>query len=318
MKLSTVLSNPLSIPASICQPCLALLCLLLVAPLTQAQNSRLVAAGAAVEQIGSGFAFLEGPVSDTRGNLYFTDINNNRIHQLDANGVLTILRQPSNYANGLNLDLDGALLICEQSGQRLSKLNSDGTVTVIADSFNGLPFNSPNDVWVHRNGSLYFTDPRYNYPEGEPSQPGEYVYLVSKDRSNVSAVITDVPKPNGVIGTEDGAYLYVSSTALLKVFRYDINRDFSVGNRIEFADQGSDGMTLDEHGNLYLTWAGKVSIYSPDGQLIEEIELPESPANVGFGGIDGKTLYMTARTGLYSIRMNVTSSRLLDRVLQYQ
>ena len=213
--------------------------------------------------------------------------------------------------------MDGSLLICEQSAQRITRLDSRGNTTVVADSYNGQPFNSPNDIWLHRNGSLYFTDPRYSYPQGELSQPGEYVYRIAADRQSVSAVITDVPKPNGIIGTEDGAHLYVASTELRKVFRYDINPDGSVGNRIEFADQGSDGMTLDERGNVYLTWAGQVSIYSPEGTLIRRIDVPENPANVAFGGEDGHTLYITARTGLYSLAMNVVSSRfrysMLDR-----
>lgn len=289
-------------------------------PFTALQAASLKAPGAEVELVAGGFAFVEGPVRDDQGNLFFTDIDNNRIHRLGTDGELSTVLEPSGHANGLTFDIDGSLLICQQSEQRIGKLQSRGNVSSVTDSYQGAPYNSPNDIWVHRNGSLYFTDPRYTYPEGEPSQPGEYVYRVNPDRESVMAVVTDVPKPNGIIGTEDGANLYVSSTALRKVFRYDINPDGSLGNRQEFADQGSDGMTMDERGNVYLTWAGKVSIYSPDGRLLEEIDVPENPANVGFGGRDGQTLFITARTGLYSIRMNVVSSRyaysMMDRKLQ--
>jgi gluconolactonase len=290
-------------------PGLVVLLCLLAPLLASGQNPGLVRAGSDVELVAGGFAFLEGPVRDYDGNLLFTDINNNRIHRLSTAGEIETLLEPSNHANGLTLDVDGSLLICEQSAQRISRLNPNGGTSVIVSEYAGAPFNSPNDIWLHRNGSLYFTDPRYSYPEGEPTQAGEYVYRVDPARETVTAVITDVPKPNGIIGTEDGAHLYVASTDLRKVFRYDINPDGSVGNRLEFADQGSDGMTMDERGNVYLTWAGRVSIYSPDGQLIEEIEVPENPANVAFGGSDGHTLYITARTGLYSLRMNVVSSR---------
>ncbi|MCI5105174.1 MAG: SMP-30/gluconolactonase/LRE family protein [Pseudomonadales bacterium] len=277
--------------------------------LVSAQNTGLIRAAAKVELVADGFAFLEGPVRDKAGNLLFTDINNNRIHRLSPAGLIETLLEPSYHANGLTLDVDGSLLICEQSGQRISRLNADGSRSVVVSEYNGAPFNSPNDIWLHRNGSLYFTDPRYRYPEGEPSQAGEYVYRVDPARETVAAIITDVPKPNGIIGTEDGAHLYVASTELRKVFRYDINPDGSVGNRLEFADQGSDGMAMDERGNLYLTWAGQVSIYSPAGELLQQIAVPENPANVAFGGVDGHTLYITARTGLYALRMNVVSSR---------
>lgn len=282
------------------------------------QSAALISAGAEVELVADGFGFLEGPVRALDGSLYFTDIDNNRIHRLTGTNNISVALEPSNHANGLTLDLDGSVLICAQSGQRITRLQSRNSTEVIVSEYEGQPFNSPNDIWVHRNGSFFFTDPRYRYPEGEPTQAGEYVYWVSQDRGEVKAIVTDVPKPNGIIGTEDGAHLYVASTELRKVFRYDINPDFTVSNRMEFADQGSDGMAMDERGNLYLTWAGKVSVYSAAGELIEEIDVPQNPANVAFGGGEGRTLYMTARTGLYSLRMNVVSSRyaygMLDRM----
>jgi gluconolactonase len=270
---------------------------------------QLIATQAQVIEVASGFGFLEGPVADQLGNLFFTDINNNIVHKMTASGLISAAYSPSNHANGLTLDLDGSLLICEQSGQRISKLAADGSVSMVVNTYADKPFNSPNDLWVNPNGSIYFTDPRYNFPPGEVSQDGEYVYLISPDRSHVVPVITDIPKPNGVVGTEDGMYLYIASTELRKVFRFDINADGSLNNRIEFADQGSDGMTLDQHGNVYLTWVGGVSVRNPQGEQIEFIQTPQMPANVGFGGADGKTLFMTARTSLYSIKMNVTASR---------
>ena len=274
-----------------------------------AAESGLIAPGAEVIEVQGGFGFLEGPVSDAVGNLYFTDIDNNRLHKLAPTGNLSSFHEPSNRANGLTLDLDGGLLICEQEAGRLVKMDGSGNITVVADGYQGKPFNSPNDAWVHPSGSIYMTDPRYQYPVGSLAQDGEYVYRISADHQQVSAIITDIPKPNGVVGTEDGQTLYIASTELRKVFRYDIASNGEVSNRTEFADQGSDGMTLDENGNVYLTWVGGVSIRNPAGEEIEFIETEQMPANVGFGGRDGRTLFMTSRTSLYSLQMNVEASR---------
>ncbi len=300
------MKNPMR---SHCYPLSLLLFLTLMAQTTLGAESGLIADGAQVVEVQGGFAFIEGPVSDAVGNLYFTDIDNNRLHKLAPTGDLSSFHEPSNRANGLTLDLDGGLLICEQEAQRLVKMDANGNISVIADGYQGKPFNSPNDAWVHPNGSIYMTDPRYQYPQGSLAQDGEYVYRISPQRNEVTAIITDIPKPNGVVGTEDGKTLYIASTELRKVFRYTINEDGSVANRTEFADQGSDGMTLDEHGNVYLTWLGGVSIRNPSGEQIDFINTEQMPANVGFGGRDGKTLFMTARTSLYSLQMNVEASR---------
>ena len=275
----------------------------------QTQRGGLIADGAELVEVRSGFGFLEGPVSDRSGDLHFTDINNNRIWRLTAGGEFEIAVEPANYPNGLTLDLDGSLLICEQGAQRVTRMDAAGAVSVVADSYNGAPFNSPNDLWVHPDGSIYFTDPRYRIPAGPLTQPGEYVYRIAPDRQSVEAVVTDIPKPNGIVGTEDGRTLYLASTENAKIYRFDIAADGSLENRAEFADQGSDGMTLDERGNVYLTWIGGVSIRNPEGAEIEFIETPQMPANVTFGGGDGRTLYLTARTSLYSLRMNVVASR---------
>ncbi|MBT5719174.1 MAG: SMP-30/gluconolactonase/LRE family protein [Gammaproteobacteria bacterium] len=292
-----------------CYPLSFLLFLTFTAQTTLGAESGLIADDAQVVEVQGGFAFIEGPVSDAVGNLYFTDIDNNRLHKLAPTGDLSSFHEPSNRANGLTLDLDGGLLICEQEAQRLVKMDANGNISVIADGYQGKPFNSPNDAWVHPNGSIYMTDPRYQYPQGSLAQDGEYVYRISPQRNEVTAIITDIPKPNGVVGTEDGKTLYIASTELRKVFRYTINEDGSVANRTEFADQGSDGMTLDEHGNVYLTWLGGVSIRNPSGEQIDFIRTEQMPANVGFGGRDGKTLFMTARTSLYSLQMIVEASR---------
>lgn len=272
-------------------------------------NPSLVAEGAQLRQIEGNFAFLEGPVSDRDGNLFFTDIDNNRILRLSSGGEISVVREPSFYANGLALDRQGNLLICEQATQRITALDAQGNITIVANVYNGQPFNSPNDAWVDPAGGIYFTDPRYRYPDGGLTQDGEHVYYISADRSKITRVVSSLQKPNGVIGTEDGRWLYVADTGLRKVFRFAVGEQGMLSSQTEFADQGSDGMAMDEEGNVYLTWTGGISIRNPRGEQIAFIETPQMPANAGFGGADGRTLYITARTGLYSIRMNVAASR---------
>ena len=269
----------------------------------------LIAKGARVVTESDGYIFLEGPASDKAGNLYFTDIDNNRIHMMTPDKKYSVKYEPSNHANGLFIDLDGDLLICEQSAVRITKMDKDGNVSVVIGSYKGIRFNSTNDVWVHPNGSLYFTDPYYTHPLSGTSQDGNHVYHLASDRTTINRVVHDMVQPNGVIGTEDGKTLYISDTTLNKTFSFTIMPDGGLSQKKVFAHQGSDGMTMDERGNVYLTWNGGVSVYSPIGDKIEFIELPQEPANVTFGGINKNILYMTARTALFSIKMNVKSSR---------
>lgn len=275
---------------------------------TQA-DLQLIEKDAELITVDNNFLFTEGPVANSRGDLFFTDIENNRVHKLSIDGSISIVYEPSNRANGLTMDLNGDLLICEQSAQRITRMDSNDKISVVAESYNGNPLNSPNDIWVHPDGGIYFTDPRYSWPEGDLAQDGEHVYFISPDRSAVKRVISDLKKPNGIIGTENGQTLYVADTQLRKVLKFDISTDGSVRNKQEFVNQGSDGMTIDQFGNIYLTWFSGVSVYNPDGRRIEFIRTPQTPANVGFGGGDRKTLFITARTGLYSLRMNVRASR---------
>jgi gluconolactonase len=185
-------------------------------------------------------------------------------------------------------------------------MTKDGTVTTLVDSYKGKGLNSPNDLWVHPDGSIYFTDPRYRHPPGPKPQPSNHVFRISPDGKELTSVNAHIPKPNGIIGTNDGKTLYISDTESFQIFAYDIEADGSLSNVRVFAKRLSDGMTLDERGNLYLTdWEG-IAVYNPEGKEIEFIPVPEQPANVAFGGKDGKTLYVAARTGLYSIRMTVT------------
>jgi gluconolactonase len=271
--------------------------------LAEDEQRKLAAAGAEVEKLAGGFVFTEGPACDAEGNVFFTDIPNERIHKWSLDGKLTTFREDSGRANGLYFDRRGNLLACEGGGRRLVSISRQGEVTVLADNYDGKKLNSPNDLWIDPRGGVYFTDPRYGPQEGL-EQDGFHVYYLSPDRKRLVRAIDDLVKPNGVVGTADGKLLYVADAGDKKTYRYRIQEDGALAQRKLFAPQGSDGMTLDEQGNLYLT-SGAVQIYNPAGEQIAVIPIPEGPANVCFGGKDRRTLFVTARTSLYSIRMNV-------------
>jgi gluconolactonase len=228
----------------------------------------------------------------------------NRIHKWSLDGKLSTFRENSGGANGLFVDKKGNLVACEGDGRRLVSIDLiKGNVTVLADKYQDKQFNSPNDLWIDPNGGIYFTDPRYGRRDGM-EQDGEHVYYLSPDRKNLIRVINDMVRPNGIIGTPDGKLLYVADHGGNKTYVYTINKDGTLSNKKLFAPEGSDGMTIDNEGNVYLT-TRVVVVYNPDGQKIETIEVPEVPANVCFGGKDKQTLFITARTSLYALRIRV-------------
>jgi gluconolactonase len=266
-------------------------------------NVSVTVANTKVTKLTGGFRFTEGPAADAEGNVYFTDIPNNLIHKWSVDGKLTTFRENSRGANGLFFDKAGNLLACEGGGRQLVSIDPNGQVTVLADKYQGKKFNSLNDLWIDPSGGVYFTDPRYGSKDGM-EQDGEHVYYLSPDRKKVIRVIDDMIRPNGIIGTPDGKLIYVADHAGRKTFVYTINSDGTLSDKKLFAPEGSDGMTIDNQGNIYLT-TRVVAVYNPKGEKIQEIELPERPANVTFGGKDKQTLFITAQTSLYSIKMQV-------------
>ncbi len=263
----------------------------------------LVAPGAQVQRLATGFRFTEGPAADRQGNVYFSDIPNNRIHIWTLEGKLKTFRENSGGANGLFFDAQGNLIACEGRARRVTAISPDGQLTVLAQSYQGKRFNSPNDCWVDPQGGIYFTDPRYGRMD-DLELPGFWVFYITPDRKQVVKVIDDLVKPNGIIGTRDGKRLYVADPGDNKTYVYPILGPGRLGPRRLFAPRGSDGMTLDEQGNVYLT-RDKVYVYSPQGKLLTTIRVPEVPANVCFGGADRKTLFITARRSLYAVKMQV-------------
>lgn len=264
--------------------------------------------GAKAEKLSGGFKFTEGPAADVVGNVYFTDQPNDRIHVWGVNGELTTFLEPCGRSNGLCFDKDGTLWACADEKNELWKIDvKTKAKTVVAKDFKGQLLNGPNDVWVSVAGTAYFTDPFYkrNYwTRGPAEQDKPCVYAVSP-KGVVSRANEDLRQPNGIIGTPDGKILYVADIGGGKTYAFDIAANGTLANKRLFCNQGSDGLTIDDAGNLYLTGRG-VSVYDKAGKKIDQIDVPESwTANVCFGGADKATLFITASTGLYAVKMKV-------------
>jgi gluconolactonase len=282
----------------------------------------------AVERIATGFRWGEGPAYFRAGRyLIFSDIPNNRMMRLlEDDNHLSIFRSPSLHSNGNTVDLEGRLVTCEHSGRRVTRTEFDGTVTVIADRFNGKRLNSPNDVVVASNGSIWFTDPTYgikgNYEgvKSEPEQDHRNVFRVDGKTGKVTVVIDDFVQPNGIVFSPDEKRLYIVDSGLgdggpshIRMFDVDIETGKVRGGKVfagDFAPGTADGMRCDIEGNVWCSmgWADPkedgVRCYSPQGELLGKIHLPETPANLTFGGPLRNRLYICASTSLYACYVN--------------
>jgi gluconolactonase len=261
-----------------------------------------VTAGSIVK-IADGFTFAEGPAADAAGNIFFSDVTANKIYKWSTGGQLSVFLENSGGANGLLFDGQCNLLACQGANGRVVSIDSQGKVSVLAEKYNGMRFNEPNDLWIDPKGGVYFSDPLYfgkiRY------QNGEHVYYLTPNRDNIIQVVNDLVRPNGIIGTPDGKTLYVADHGAGKIYRYSIAQNGSLTDKTLFASSGSDGMTIDDQGNIYLTTGTTVLVYSSSGSLIETINVPLQPTNVCFGGSDGKTLFITTKTALYALPMKV-------------
>ena len=265
--------------------------------------------GAELETLSEEFSFTEGPIADAEGNVYFTDQPNDRIMKWSLNGEITTWMQPSGRSNGMYFDADGMLWSCADEKNQLWKIAPDKTVTVVVDGrHEGKRLNGPNDVWVRPDGGAYFTDPFYKRPwwdHEEQEQPVRGVYYVPPGGNELVLVDGEMQQPNGIIGTPDGKTLYVSDISGRETYSYTINDDGTLSDKTLFCEMGSDGMTIDNRGNVYLTNNG-VFVFDKSGEQIEHIEAPGNwTANVCFGGEDRKWLFITATKGLYRIRTQV-------------
>ena len=299
----------------------------------------LISPSAKVEKVAANFGFTEGPLWVRRdGSLLFSDLPNNAIMQWTQDGKVTVFRRPvfaGSYpegaqigSNGLTLDPEGFLISAEHGNRRIARTEVvrnrepvyDGPVTVLADRYQGKRLNSPNDVISKRNGDIYFTDPtglNRNYPEGAAGAPHQELdfnglYRVTA-RGNLELLARDIPYPNGLAFSSDEKKLYVSNTRPEKKWMvYDVKPDGSIFNGRVFLDMTKepgegvpDGMKVDEEGNVYATGPGGVLVISPKGKHLGTIQLPEIPSNCAFGDADGQTLFITARSSVYRIRLKV-------------
>jgi gluconolactonase len=266
----------------------------------------ILAPGAKLEKLAGGFSFTEGPAADREGNVYFTDQPNDKILKWSNEGKLSVFMQPSGRSNGMNFDRKGNLISCADENNQLWLIDPSGKKEVLVKDYEGRLLNGPNDVYVRPDGGFYLSDPYYQRPWWKHSsmpQDKQCVYFLFPDRKKLIRVADDLVQPNGLIGTPDGKQLYVADIGANKTYRYDVQKDGTLTGKQLFCALGSDGMTIDSEGNLFLTGKG-VTVFNREGKQIEHIDVPEPwTANVCFGGKDRQTLFITASKGFYSIRM---------------
>lgn len=269
---------------------------------------RVVAPGATVNRVSNQFTFTEGPAVDKKGNIFFTDQPNDKIWKYDTDGQLTLFMDKTGRSNGLYFDKKGNIIACADEKDELWSISPDKKVTVLMTDYQGKRFNGPNDLWIDKKGGIYFTDPYYQRDYWERKKPdleGQKVYYLPKGQKEPMVVDADLMQPNGIVGSPDGQYLYVADIRANKTYKYQINSDGALGNRQLFVSQGSDGMTIDSEGNLYLSGRG-VTIYDPSGKKLGNIPVPSRwVGNICLGGKDRKTLFITATEAVYTVKMKV-------------
>ena len=273
------------------------------------QQDSLVAPGATLQKVSSQFSFTEGASVDKKGNVFFTDQPNDKIWKYDLGGKLSVFLDKTGRSNGTYFDHKGNLLTCADENNEIWSIDPKGKVTVLLEDFEGHHFNGPNDLWEDLKGGIYFTDPYYQRPywkRTEPEIKGEKVYYLPKGKKNAFVVADDLLQPNGIVGTPDGKFLYVADIKDDKTYKYKINADGSLSGKQLFCSQGSDGMTLDNKGNVYLTGSVGVTAYKKNGEKLKVIEVPSKwTANLCFGGRKKNMLFITASESVYTIQMSV-------------
>jgi gluconolactonase len=275
--------------------------------------AHLVADGATPKLIAKQFSFTEGPAVDNKGNIFFTDQPNNKIWKYSTDGKLTVFLDSAGRSNGMYFDAKGNLISCADERNELWSIDKKGKITVLLKEHNGKKLNGPNDLWIHpNNGGIYFTDPYYQRPWWTRTQPeieGQKVYYLAKGKTAAVPVIENLVQPNGIVGTPDGKSLYVADIRGRKTYVYTIKGDGSLSEGKLFAELGSDGMTIDNKGNIYLTGKG-VTVFNPEGKQIAHIAIPEKwTANVVFGGKNLDKLFITASEAIYLLDIKVKGVR---------
>ena len=271
---------------------------------------KLIDPAAKVEKLAGGMKFIEGPVwISEKKTLIFSDIPNSVLMQWSKDAGLKEYRKTQS-ANGNTLDLNGQIVSCQHTGRNIVREEKDGTISVVIATFDGKKFNSPNDLAIKTDDSIWFTDPPYGTPKGEAKElEGNWVYRFVPETKATTVVSKEFNMPNGIVFSPDEKRLYIADSGKPgRVGAFDVKSDGTLSAAIWWADGGADGIRVDALGNLYTTAADGVRIYSPEGKKIATIEVPEVPANLEFGGDDRKTLFITARTSLYSVPMKVAGA----------
>jgi len=279
-----------------------------VAGASNIDSLKVIKPGASLKQVSKQFSFTEGPAADNKGNIFFTDQPNDKIWEFDINGKLSLFMDSTGRSNGLYFDKQGNLIACADERNQLWSITPRRKVTILLKEFQGHRLNGPNDLWIDPGGGIYFTDPYYQRDYWERKSPeidGQKVYYLPKGKSEAIIVDGELAQPNGIVGTPDGRVLYVADIQAGKTYRYEIRPDGSLTNRTLLISQGSDGMTLDNKGNLYLTGNG-VTIYNNEGHKLGNIPVPSGwTANVCFGGKNRDILFITASESIYTLQMRV-------------
>ena len=283
-------------------------------------------------KLAEGFQFTEGPIWVKQGYLLFSDPNANTIYKYTADGKLSVFKKNSGYSgkdiaeygqpgsNGLTVDQQGRLTINEHGNRRVTRMEKDGRLTVLADRYEGKRLNSPNDLVYRSDGTLFFTDPPFGLPKfyEDPRKELPYTGVFSLHKGKLQLVSTDLTGPNGIAFSPDEKYLYVGNWDLKRkiIMRYEVNGDGTLSNGKVFFDMTSakgedaiDGVKVDQQGNLYVSGPGGLWIISPQGKHLGTILAPKHPHNMAWGGEDGKTVYMTAGDKLYRMPLNIPGIR---------
>jgi gluconolactonase len=256
-----------------------------------------------LKQVATNYAFTEGCSSDKDGNVYFTDQPNDKVWKYGVDGKVSLFLEKTGRANGTFFDKKGNLILCADDKGELWSVDKKGKPTIIAKSYDGKQLNGPNDLWIDPSGNIFFTDPYYQrdyWTRTSADIPHQSVYFVPKGSKTIVLAADSLNQPNGIVGSPDGKYLYIADAGAGKIFRYTIGDNSKLSGKRLLIDRGSDGMTLDSKGNIYLTGNG-ITIYNSEGIEIGQLKVPEGTSNVCFGGKDKNILFITAKTSLYMI-----------------
>ena len=282
--------------------------LLVVSSCMAAGLDDVIEPGTKVEKIAGGFKFTEGATVNSAGEIFFTDQPNNAIHRWSREKGVRLFMKPAGRCNGMCFTKDGSLLACADEKMELWRIAPDGTKKVLIKDYKGKEFNGPNDVWPHPQGGCFFTDPFYKRPwwsHKDPPQGTQQVYFLSEGGKPVR-VTDDLTQPNGIVGSADGKNLYVADIGAKRIWKYDITKEFKLVNKVLFCEMGSDGMTIDSDGRIYLTGSKGVYVFDRKGASLGIIEIPEKwTANVCIGGPAKRTLFVTAKSGIYVVPLKV-------------